>query len=327
MLMVFKENEIVDGYKIINPLSKGGFSQIYKAIDPNGKQVILKFPDPSLISDLATYERFRREFTIGQKLNHPAIPKASALVKSSEGIFIALEYIEGESLRTYVSNNAPLSLNEALSIADQLSEVIAYLHSNGVYHRDLKPENIIIGSDSKIHIIDFGTALLEGTRRVTWRFGSDTFGTPDYMAPEQIQGKRGDARTDIYALGIILYEMLTGTTPFRGDNALAIMNQHLTADPIPPRKFQPSTPLQIEVIILKSIRRNPDERYQSASSLQYDLEHFEDIDLSQFPLEPEVAARGMLSDRQILLGTVLIFIAFLIIVALIVIVAYLMQHR
>jgi serine/threonine-protein kinase len=327
MLMVLKESEMVGEYKIIKPLSKGGFSQIYKASDPDGKSVILKYPDPSLISDLATYERFRREFTIGQKLNHPAIPRALALVENPEGVFIALEYIEGESLRTYISNNAPLSLNEALSIADQLSEVVDYLHSNGVYHRDLKPENIIIGSDGKIHIIDFGTALLEGTRRVTWRFGSDTFGTPDYMAPEQIQGKRGDARTDVYALGTILYEMLTGTVPFPGDNALSVMNQHLTANPIPPRKFQSSIPPGIEAIILKSIRRNPDERYQSASSLQHDLKNFEELDLSLFPMKPEVAARGMLSDRQIWLGTVLVFVGFLVIVALIIIIAYLMQHR
>jgi serine/threonine protein kinase len=326
MLMVLKESEMVCEYKIIKPLSKGGFSQIYKASDPAGKPVILKFPDSSLISDLATYERFRREFVIGQKLNHPAIPRAIALVESPEGVFIVQEYIEGESLRTYISDNTPLPMNEALSIADQLAEAVDYLHADGVYHRDLKPENIIIGPDGKIHIIDFGSALLEGTRRVTWRFGSDTFGTPDYMAPEQIQGKRGDARTDVYAMGIILYEMLTGTVPFSGDNALSVMNQHLTAIPISPRKLQPSIPLGVEAIVLKSIRRNPDERYQFASELQHDLKHFADLDLSQFPMWPEPAARGMLTDHQIWLGTVLIFIAFLAVVALIVLVAYLMQH-
>ena len=146
----------------------------------------------------------------------------------------------------------------------------------------MKPENIIIGPDGRLHIIDFGSSLLEGSRRVTWRFGSDTFGTPDYMAPEQIQGKRGDVRTDVYALGIILYELLTGTVPFHGDNALSVMNQHLTAIPISPRKLQSSIPPKIEAIIFKSIRRNPDERYQSASELLNDLKHFADIDLSQF---------------------------------------------
>ncbi len=323
---MFKPGDIISGYKIIKPLSKGGFSQIYKASDPQGNPVILKFPDPSLIGDIATYERYRREFAIGQKLDHPAIPKAIARVESPEGEFLVLEYVEGNSLRAYISDNAPLSLKETLSIAEQLAEVLDYLHAHGVYHRDMKPENIIIG-DGKIHILDFGSALLEGTRRVTWRFGGDAFGTPDYMAPEQIQGKRGDARTDIYALGIILYEMLTGAVPFHGDNALAVMNQHLTANPIPPRKLVPSIPLGVEAIILKSIRRNPDERYQSAGTLLHDLKNFENLDLSQFQLEPEPAARGMLTDRQIWVRSILVFIVFLAVAALIVLIVYLMKHR
>jgi serine/threonine protein kinase len=325
--MTFKSGDTVCGYKIIKPLSKGGFSQIYKASDLDGKPVILKFPDTSLIGDLATYERYRREFAIGQKLNHPAIPRAITRVKSPDGEFLVLEYVEGKSLRTYIGDNAPLLLNEALSIADQLVEVVDYLHVHEVYHRDLKPENIIIGFDGKIHIIDFGSALLEGSRRVTWRLGSDAFGTPDYMAPEQIQGKRGDARTDVYALGIILYEMLTGTVPFRGDNALSVMNQHLTANPVSPRKLQPSIPPGVEAIVLKSIRRNPEERYQSASELRHDLMHFADLDLSQFPLEPEPAAGGMLTDRQIWVRTILVLFSFLVIVALIVLIVFLVKNR
>src|SRR5574341_614452 len=161
MLIMLKSGDAVCGYRIIKTLSKGGFSKIYKASDPDGKPVILKFPDPSLIGDLATYERYRREFAIGQKLNHPAIPKAITRVESPDGEFLVLEYVEGKSLRTYISENAPLPLNEALSIADQLAEVVDYLHIHGVYHRDLKPENIIIGPDGKIHIVDFGSALLE----------------------------------------------------------------------------------------------------------------------------------------------------------------------
>lgn len=324
--MMFKEGEIVCGYKILECLGKGGFSQIYKASDPDGKPVILKFPDLSLISDPATYERFRREFAIGQKLDHPAIPRAINLVESSEGLFIVLNYIEGKSLRSFINDNAPLPLNKALSIADQLVELVDYLHAHGVCHRDLKPENIIIGSSGELHIIDFGSSLLEGTRRVTWRFGSDTFGTPDYMAPEQIQGKRGDVRTDVYALGIILYELLTGTVPFHGDNALSVMNQHLTANPLSPRKLQSSIPLEIEAIVLKSIRRNPDERYQFASELRNDLKHFADIDLSQFLTDPERKSTGVLTDSQIWIGTILLSIAFLILISLILLVVYIMQR-
>jgi len=326
MFMMFKENEIVCGYKILECLGKGGFSQIYKASDPDGKPVILKFPDLSLISDPATYERFHREFTIGQKLNHPAIPKAINFVESSDGLFLVLNYIEGKSLRAFISDNAPLPLNEAFSIADQLVGAVDHLHGHGVCHRDLKPENIIIGPDGRLHIIDFGSSLLEGSRRVTWRFGSDTFGTPDYMAPEQIQGKRGDVRTDVYALGIILYELLTGTVPFHGDNAFSVMNQHLTAIPISLRKLQSSIPPEIEAIILKSIRRNPDERYQSASALLNDLKHFADIDLSQFPKDKELISTSMLTYSQTWIKTILLAIAFLILISLILLVVYIMQH-
>ena len=324
---MFKTGDTICKYKIIEFLGQGGFSQIYKASDPDGTLVILKIPDISVLGELATYARFRREVAIGQMLNHPAIPQVITFNEGIDCVSLVLEYIEGPSLRTYISENAPLPLNEVLSLADQLADIIEYLHSNGVYHRDLKPENIIVGSDGKIHLLDFGSALLEGSWRVTWRWGSNTFGTADYMAPEQIQGKRGDSRTDMYALGMIVFEMLTGTLPFSGDNVFSIMNQHLTAVPIPPRQLQSSIPPGIEAVVLKSIRRDPSERYQSASAFRYDLQHFAELDLSQFRLEPEQVAGGLLTDRQIWLRRIFIFIAFLIVAALIVLVVYLTQHR
>jgi len=325
--MTLKAGDAINEYKIIEPLGQGGFGRTYKASAPDGKQIILKFPDATLLGDPATYERFRRESAIGQKLNHPAIPHVIELGDSPEGVFLVLDYVEGKTLRNYISEKAPLPLGEAISIAEQLADTIGYLHDHQVYHRDLKPENIIIGPDGKIHIIDFGSALLEGTRRVTWRFGSNAMGTPDYMSPEQIQGKRGDARTDVYAMGIILYEMLTGTVPFRGDNPLAVMNQHLTASPMPPRKILPSIPAGIEAIVLKSIRRDPDKRYQLAGELKHDLEHYKELDLSQFPLEPEPSARGMLTSQDILVRSVIIFFAFIALVAVIMLIAYFLNHR
>jgi serine/threonine-protein kinase len=148
------------------------------------------------------------------------------------------------------------------------------------------------------------------------------------MAPEQIQGKRGDARTDVYALGMIVYEMLTGTLPFEGDNALAVMNQHLTGVPVSPRKIQPLIPAGVEAVILKSIRRDPDERYRSASAFRKDLNNYADLDLSQFPSDPEaVAGGGVLTTRQIWMRTILVFVGFLLLAALIILAAYLMHHR
>jgi serine/threonine-protein kinase len=328
--MMYKAGDMVCEYKITKLLAQGGFSQIYTAIAPDGALVILKFPEVSLLGDLATYERFRREVSIGQKLKHPAIPRALAFKEGGDCVFLVMEYIEGISLRNYISEKGPLSLNEVLSLADQLAATLDYLHANGVYHRDLKPENIIVGPDNKVHILDFGSSLLEGSRRVTWRWASGTFGTPDYMSPEQIQGKRGDSRTDVYALGMIVYEMLTGTLPFQGDNALSVMNQHLTAVPVPPRSIQPSIPAGVEAVVLKAIRRDTDDRYQTISGFRNDLQHFAELDLSQFQRDPEAAATaagGVLTDSQIWVRSILIFIGFLVFVALVVLVVNLMKHR
>src|SRR5208337_1426795 len=324
---MFKTGDLIGKYTIIEFLGQGGFSQIYKASDPDGTLVILKIPDVSVLGELATYARFRREVAVVQMLHHPAIPRVITFNEGTDCASHVLEYIEGPSLRTYISENTPLSLNEVLSLAEQLADIIGYLHSNGVCHRDLKPENIIVGSDGKIHLLDFGSALLEGSWRVTWRWGLNGFGTTDYMAPEQIQGKRGDSRTDVYALGMIVYEMLTGTLPFHGDNALSVMNQHLTAIPTSPRKFQPSIPPGIEAVILKSIRRDTDERYQHVSEFRYDLKHFAELDLSQFHLDPEPATGGLLTNRQIWVRSILVFVAFLVIAALLVIAGYLIKHR
>ena len=324
---MLKEGDRVGDYTITGLLGQGGFSRIYMAHAPDGSTVILKFPDVSLLGDQATYERFRREVAIGQKLSHPAIPRVIRFVEGGDAIYLVMEYIEGPSLRNYLNEKAPLPLDEGLSYAGQLAEATDYLHTHGVCHRDLKPENIIVGPDHRVHILDFGSALLEGSRRVTWRWASNAFGTPDYMAPEQIQGKRGDERTDVYALGMIVYEMLAGALPFQGDNPLAVMNLHLTGTPVPPRRFRPEIPAGVEAVILKAIRRNPDERYRSAGAMKKDLDHYAELDLSEFPCDPETAmGGGMLTNRQIWIRTILVFVGFLAIAALIVLAAYLM-HR
>ncbi len=328
MSVVFKAGDEVGGYKIIEPIGEGGLGQLFKATAPDGKIVKLKFPAASLIGDPATYERFLREFSIGQKLKHPGIQKTLSMGKSPEGIFLVSNYFEGVSLRNYIYNHAPLPIIEAIKITTQLVETVGYLHRKGVFHRDLKPENIVIDAEKQICIVDFGTALLEGAKRVTWRFGSNAFGTPDYMAPEQIQGKRGDARTDIYALGVIFYELLTGTVPFSGDNPLAAMNQHMTASPKSPGELNPEIPSGIEAIILKAIRRDPEERYQSAEDMQHDLENYNALDLSHFASDLEKPNRGApLTDRQIWTISGIIAAAFLAIVVLIVVIVFLVKHH
>jgi serine/threonine-protein kinase len=317
---MYNNGEKIGKYEILERLGQGGLSQIYKARTADDGLVTLKFPSPALLGDPSTYERFKREFSIGQKLMHPAFPRAIAFEDSSDGPFLVLQYVEGNALRTYLNADQPLPMDQGLSIAFQLSEALDYIHKNGIYHRDLKPENIIVDSSGKIHILDFGMALLEGARRVTWDSLSDAFGTADYMSPEQIQGKRGDARTDIYSLGIILYAMLTGRVPFSGDNPLAVMSQHMTATPPAPRKINPDIPANLEAIVLKSIRRDPGERYQTAEDLSNDLQHLDSLDLSQFQFAPQRRSRTVITDRQIWTLTATIALAFLAIAALIVVI-------
>jgi serine/threonine-protein kinase len=323
---MLEKGAVVCGYEILEPIGSGGLSQSYKARGSDGTFVTLKFPSTELVGDPATYERFLRELKIGQKLAHPAIPRALSISENKTGPCLVLEYIEGKSLRTILHDCAPLSLEESLDFAGQLAEALNYLHSHGVYHRDLKPENILVDSRGRVHIVDFGIALLQGARRVTWRNLSDALGTPDYMAPEQIQGKRGDARTDLYALGMILYEMLAGSVPFHGDNALAVLQQHLTATPPLPRRSNPAIPPNLEAIIIKSIRKDPKERYQSAAAFLADLKNYQELDVSQFPHGQERAA-GLVTNRQIWILGGFIALGFVAIIALIIIIALLMHGR
>ena len=322
---MFEKGTVVCGYEIIESIGSGGLSQDYKARGSDGTFVTLKFPSPELVGDPATYERFIRELKIGQNLEHPAIPRALLVSENHTGPCLVIEYIDGKSLRSILKDNTRLSLEESLDITRQLAETLFYLHNHGVYHRDLKPENILIDLQGKVHIIDFGIALLQGARRITWRNLSDVFGTPDYMSPEQIQGKRGDARTDMYALGIVLYEMLAGIVPFHGDNALSVMQQHLTKTPDLPHKSGVDIPPQIEAIIMKSIRKNPNERYQSANAFLHDLQNYLDLDISEFPHGQERVS-GLVINRQIWILGGLIALGFIVIIGFIIIIVLLAPH-
>jgi serine/threonine-protein kinase len=158
-----------------------------------------------------------------------------------------------------------------------------YIHSRGVVHRDLKPENIVVDAGDRIKLIDFGIAGEEGARRLTFGKFSNVMGTPDYISPEQIQGKRGDARSDIYALGAILYEMVTGQPPFRGENPFLIMNDRLLNHPVPPRELNPEIPESLQEIIYRALERDPRKRYGSANEMAWDLAHMDQVAPSTRP--------------------------------------------
>jgi serine/threonine-protein kinase len=275
-------------YEILESLGHGGMSDAYKAWDrATGGLVVLKIPFSSLIGDPATFSRYQREVEIGKRLRHPNIQHLVEEGRLDDGggvaPYLVLDYIDGVSLREYLREHAPLPVDEAIRIAGQLADALQYCHEHGVVHRDLKPENILIQPDGVVKLVDFGIALLQGARRLTFRRLSSEVGTPDYMAPEQVQGDRGDARTDVYALGVMLYEMLIGDVPYRGDSALAVMSQHVTTDAPLLRARRPDLPPALEAVVWRALRREPSERYASMAELRNDLTHLEAVQIPAYP--------------------------------------------
>src|SRR5205814_5887051 len=191
------------------------------------------------------------------------------------------------------SFDGPIPVTTSLRRGTELAETLRYLHDEGITHRDLKPENVLVAADGHLKVADFGTALLEGARRLTWRHLSESLGTPDYMSPEQIQGNRGDARSDIYAWGVLMYELLTGRVPFGGDNWLAAMAGHLQGTAPRITKLRPDVPPALEAVVLHAMRRVPENRYQSAAEIVADLDRLETLDPATYDLSPEAPVGGM----------------------------------
>jgi eukaryotic-like serine/threonine-protein kinase len=318
----------LDHYEIISELGRGAFSAVYEARDErDGKLVVLKCPDPALLGDQSTFERFRREIAIGQMLDHPNIQRALDGGETRSVPYLVLEYVDGQSFRHYLGHGRKLSPDIAVGFAKQIASALDYAHARRIYHRDLKPENILITKDGQLKIIDFGIAYLAGARRITWRWLSNTVGTPDYMSPEQIQGGRGDARSDLYALGVMLYEMLAGRTPYQGDNAFAVMDQHLNARPSPPSRYNSAVPSGLDGIVLKLIRKDPLERYQSAAELLADLDRYQEFSLEDFHFGVERAAEGRHPNRDLFVLIAGLTLGFVGVSSLIVLITYFIGHH
>jgi serine/threonine protein kinase len=266
------EGDLLDQYQLGELLARSGMASIFKAVDrKSGSTVAVKVPHLQYESDVAFYERFRREEQIGQKLDHPNIVRVLSPDEKTR-IYMVMEFAEGRSLRAVIKDRGRLPAEEALGLARQICVALIYLHDKGIVHRDLKPDNVLLGESGQIKLLDFGIAMDEAARRLTWFGLSAPVGTPDYMAPEQVRGRRGDVRTDIYALGTLLYEMVTGKLPYSGANVHAVMRAKLNEDPRLPRDALSSIDPQIEEIILRAINRSPRERYASAQEMLADLE-------------------------------------------------------
>lgn len=298
-----------DKYRLIQALGRGGFASAFLAEDIHTKEkVVLKLPDITQLGDPAVYERFRREQAIGKLLNHPDLPSALGLSEGNPP-YLALKYMEGVSLAQILHDKGSFPVDEAVTMVINLLDALQYCHELSIYHRDLKPENLLWAPDGHLKIIDFGIAVMEGAPRVTWRGFSGLMGTPEYMAPEQVKGERGGAKSDIYAVGCLLYHLLAGNPPFTGDNPLTVMYQHMTADPKPLTNVLPELTPAIWSVIKRALRRRKEERYNSAREMANDLRKPEQVDLKWLsqPDPPMASVLPTKKNNWIIIGGSVLF--------------------
>ena len=263
----------LDHYRIESLVARSGMASIFRATDlDTGRPVAIKVPHPEMESDPVFFERFQREENIGKRLDHPGVIKVFPDDRRSR-MYMVMEWVEGKLLRQVLNEQRKFPPDRAVRIALSLARTLDYIHANGVVHRDLKPENIVVAADDSTKIIDFGIASNAGARRITFSNLQSALGTPDYISPEQVKGKRGDARADLYALGVMLYEMLTGKVPWTGSSPFLIMNDRLLNNPVPPREIDPEISPQLQEIIYRALERDPRQRYGNAHELILDLEH------------------------------------------------------
>jgi serine/threonine protein kinase len=261
-------------FTILGLLTRGGFSSVFKAVDGTRSEiVVVKTPLPHIESDPAGYSRYLHEAAIGQRLQHPGILRFIPLEERNKTRpYIVTEYLEGETLWDRLQEIRIFPPEGALCFGAHICDALEYLHHQNIVHCDLKPGNIMLCTDGSVRIMDFGIARKAAARRFALPGFSQRFGTPDYMAPEQVVGRSAGARTDIYGLAVVLYEMLTGYLPFEGESDLDRMNARLTGDPIAPRKRNPDLSLEVEEIILHALASDPANRYTSAAAMKADLE-------------------------------------------------------
>jgi eukaryotic-like serine/threonine-protein kinase len=271
----------LDNFRIEAAVAESGMASIFRATDlRDGKKVALKVPHFAMESDPALFDRFIREESIGIALDHPNVMRIYPEERRSR-VYMVMEWVEGKLLRQVMYEVGKMPPERAIKITLEILKALEYIHHNGVVHRDLKPENIMLNPEDNIKLIDFGIASQAGAKRLTYAGFTQALGSPDYISPEQVKGKRGDARSDLYAVGVMLYEMLSGKTPFSGPSPLAVMNDRLINHPLPPREAEPSITPQLQEVLYRALERDPKNRYPTAHSFALDLEHLDQVGIAQ----------------------------------------------
>ena len=261
-------------YQIVEELGGGGMGKVYRALDTKvGEEIAVKVIKHEIAADKTTVERFKNELRIARKIVHKSVGRVYDLNEDKGTSFITMEYVRGEDLKAFIRSSGQMAVGTSLRVARQVAEGLAEAHKLGVIHRDLKPSNIMIDRDGNARIMDFGIARLVGAKGITG--GNVMIGTPEYMSPEQVEGKEADPGTDLYSLGIVLFEMLTGRLPFEGDTPLSVAVKQKSEPAPDPRDLNPQIPEDLDRIILKCLEKSREKRYRSAEDLLADLARVE----------------------------------------------------
>jgi serine/threonine protein kinase len=300
-MTMLEAGDTLDHYRLEKTVARSGMATLYKATDVrDGRPVAIKVPHAEMEADPVLVERFRREQEIGQELDHPGVVKTFDSEQRSR-LYMVIEWVEGRLLRAILNEERRLPIERATNLTLQILDALDTMHKHGVVHRDLKPENIMVDDADRIKLIDFGIAMKEDARRITFVDMSATLGTPDYISPEQVKGQRGDQRSDIYSLGVMFYEMLTGEVPFRGPNPLAVMNERVLNDAEPARARRAEISPELNEILNRALERDPRRRYQTASEMAWELEHQEQVGVDDGVRRPLTAGMKLPGARRMLL--------------------------
>ncbi|NOR13241.1 MAG: protein kinase, partial [Candidatus Aminicenantes bacterium] len=282
-------------YEIIEELGTGGMGKVYRVEDMKAKEEIaLKLIKPEIVADIKTIDRFRNELTTARKIRHKNICGMYHLGEDKGSYYITMEYVPGEDLKSFLRRSKKLTVETTVSIGIQICDGLSEAHRMGVIHRDLKPSNIMIDREGNARIMDFGIARSLKGKGITGP--GVMIGTPEYMSPEQVEGKEIDQRTDIYSFGVIIYEMVTGRVPFEGDTALTIAVRQKTEEPKDPREFNTQLSEDLSRVILKCLEKDKGKRYQSIDQILDELSEIErSITTTERILpkkEPEITKTG-----------------------------------
>jgi eukaryotic-like serine/threonine-protein kinase len=318
LMPMLEAGDTLDHYRLDRMVARSGMATLFKATDMNtGSPVAIKVPHEEMEADPILLERFRREQEIGQELDHPGVVKTYDGENRSR-LYMVIEWVEGRLLRAILNEERQLSIDRATNFILQICDALDSMHKHGVVHRDLKPENIMVDAEDRIKLIDFGIAMKEDARRITFVDMSATLGTPDYISPEQVKGQRGDQRSDIYSLGVMFYEMLTGEPPFTGPNPLAVMNERVLHDPEQARSKRAEISPELNEILNRALERDPRRRYQTASEMEWDIEHQDQVAVDEGDRRVVVRNIRLPGARRMLLYAALALVPILIFVVMVI---------